>query len=228
MPMNPIAISAYPCPIRILVADADPDTRSLYADLLMMAGCEVIEAFDGRDALVKAFSQSPALVITETRLPMLDGYGLCDVLRNDAATRSIPILVVTSETRLQMLERARMAGVDAILHKPVTPDMLVDEIRRLLEQAQRAPTSANLPSPLVEPARKRRSLVKAHLQMRTTTPPTQPPPLICPECQRALKYEHSHIGGVSHRQAEQWDTYVCKTCGGFEYRQRTRKLRQLA
>ena len=156
--MNPNTALARSRRIPVLVADADPDTRSLYSDLLMMAGCEAIEALDGRDALVKAFSQSPALVITETRLPILDGYALCDVLRNDSATRSIPILVVTTETRIPMIERVRGAGVSGVLKKPVTPDALLSEIRRVLEQAKRPRQSANASS---QSEQKRRPLLKS-------------------------------------------------------------------
>ena len=71
---------------RVLIADADTDTRALYREV--MRGCHVVEAEDGRDALVKALSYPPALVITETRLPIVDGFALCDVLRRDSQTRS--------------------------------------------------------------------------------------------------------------------------------------------
>lgn len=141
------------------------------ADVLGIPGVEVIEAVDGRDALVKSFAERPALIVTETRLPMLDGYALCEVLRHDASTRGIPILVVTSENRLATLERARGIGVDALLNKPVTPEILLDEIRRLLQEAPRS--RASIHAPLLPPEQKRRTMAKAHLYMRTTTPPVQ-------------------------------------------------------
>jgi CheY-like chemotaxis protein len=53
--------------VRVLIADADDDTRSRFGESLKRAGCDVVDAVDGRDALVKALSQRPALVITETR-----------------------------------------------------------------------------------------------------------------------------------------------------------------
>src|SRR5437867_2707016 len=89
---------------RILVVEPDDEARALYTQLLQRAGCDVVEASDGRDALVKALAQSPTLVMTETRLPMLDGYALCEVLRADATTRTVPILVITTETRSADLE----------------------------------------------------------------------------------------------------------------------------
>ena len=85
--------------VRILVADADDDTRLLFRKSLKSAGCDVVDAVDGRDALVKALSHQPTLVVTETRLPIFDGFALCEVLRRDSMTRSVPILVVTAEKR---------------------------------------------------------------------------------------------------------------------------------
>jgi len=53
--------------------------------------------------------------------------------------------------------------------------------------------------------------------------------LVCPNCDRALQYVRSHVGGVSARLSEQWDYYTCHgACGTFQYRQRTRRLRQVA
>ena len=113
--------------VRVLIADADDHTRSRLGESLTRAGCDVVEALDGRDALVKALSQRPTLVMTEARLPILDGYALCDVLRRDSVTRTVPILVVTAETRPSELIRARRAGANAVLSKPVTPEALLAE-----------------------------------------------------------------------------------------------------
>lgn len=121
--------------VRVLVAEADDDARSVFGESLKRAGCDVVDAADGRDALAKALSMRPTLVITETRLPVFDGYALCEVLRRDAATRAVPIIVVTTETRPTILDRARAAGVDAVLNKPVTPDRLLKEIQQLLERS---------------------------------------------------------------------------------------------
>lgn len=208
-------------PVRILIADADADTRSLYENLLSPTGCEVVAAVDGRDALVKALASRPTLVITETRLPILDGYDLCAVLRRDAVTQSVPILVVTSETRIAMLERAHAAGVDAVLNKPVSPETLLTEIRYLLDHYDRSHTPPIEPLPTKKQA-------KAHLRKQTTDPPVPPPALTCPSChERPLTYERSHLGGVNARHPEQWDEFICSTCGRFQYRHSTRKVRRV-
>ena len=209
--------------VRVLLADADADTRLLYRESLQPAGCDVVDAADGRDALVKALSVRPTLVITETRLPILDGYALCEILRRDSITRSVPILVVTTEARPTELDRARDAGADVVLTKPVPLDVLLKEIQRLLQPSPNESGKAAR----VSKEHRRTPLVKAHLRFETITPPATPPDLMCPSCDTKLTYNCSHVGGVSNRHPEQWDDYTCPaSCGTFVYRHRTRKLRR--
>ena len=76
---------------RILLVDPDEDTRAMYREFFQLSGCEVVEAIDGREALAEALARPPALVIAEIRLPFIDGYALCEILRRDHATARIPI-----------------------------------------------------------------------------------------------------------------------------------------
>ena len=207
---------------RILIADPDPDTRELYRETLRGTGCDVIDAADGRDALVRALVHRPSLVITETRLPGFDGYALCGVLRRDLVTRSVPILVVTSESRKPEIDRARDAGADSVLIKPISPGDLLAEVQRLIHSRRQISHE-----PPATPAPRRRML-NAHARFSTSNPPIAPPTLCCPACGVTLTYQHSHVGGVSQKHAEQWDRFECpRECGSFEYRVRTRKLRKL-
>ena len=119
-------------PCRVLIADAHTESREFYRTLLKETGCDVIEAVDGRDALISALGHCPSLVIADTRLPIFDGFQLFDVLRRDVLTRSVPILIVTSEPDESELKRAQEAGVDSVLVKPVTPEALLREVQRLL------------------------------------------------------------------------------------------------
>jgi CheY-like chemotaxis protein len=225
--------------LRVLVADADEDTRSLYRELLERDGCEVMEATDGRQALAQAVAQPrPAFILTETRLPFLDGFSLCQLLRNDPDTCDIRILVVTADGFPDQIERARRAGADAVLVKPVSVETVIAESRRLIEHshhlrwaseaiydqaAERVKSSASL---LERVARK--TFVKAHHRYETSKPPLAPPDLRCPSCDRLLKYERSYLGGVSEKNSEQWDYYSCEHCGTYQYRHRTRKLRTVS
>jgi hypothetical protein len=58
----------------------------------------------------------------------------------------------------------------------------------------------------------------------TANPPSQPPELYCPRCDKSLNYLTSHVGGVTADFPEQWDYLECTACGTYQYRHRTRKL----
>jgi hypothetical protein len=90
--------------------------------------------------------------------------------------------------------------------------------------AEAADDSTTLP---VRSLHRRNVLVRAHSRFATTSPSVAPPTLRCPSCDRPLVYEQSYLGGVSDRHAEQWDYFTCSTCGMFQYRQRTRKIRRV-
>ena len=211
---------------RILIAEGDADTRALYRESLRTLEAEVIDAADGRSALVSALVQRPSILITYTRLPGFDGYHLCDVLRRDGATRTVPILVVTSESRPSELQRARDAGADRVLIKPLSPEALLQEVQQLLRQTRDRRPAQGTPT---NRAARRVTAKAAHLREVTLSPPISPRDLVCPSCDRALTYQHSYLGGVSVKHAEQWDRYTCRQkCGSFEYRVRTRKLRSVS
>jgi CheY-like chemotaxis protein len=232
------APSAQPRP-QILVADADPETRTLYAFVLGRTGCEVVEASDGRQALTIALMRPPALVVAEIRLPLLDGCALCEILRRDRETADVPILIVTSDSRPASVERARQTGADSVLLKPATPEAIAAEARRLLA-VPREPHSRSAaidacltvprraPRELAGPASRHRSQTRALERFSSKTPPAPPPKLRCPSCDGELSYQLSHVGGVNSLHREQWDYFSCPgACGTFQYRQRTRRVRRV-
>jgi CheY-like chemotaxis protein/uncharacterized C2H2 Zn-finger protein len=191
-----------------------------------MTGCDVVEAADGRDALTKALVRPPALVLTEIVLPFVDGIALCAILRNDRTTAQVPIVVVTADSRLTQVERARAAGADLVFIKPTPIDTLTTAVRQLMASVATDRLAARAVRPLAAKStiRIRTTLSKSYERFTTTTPPTAPPALTCPRCDRLLEYEQSHIGGVNARNREQWDMFVCPVCGAFQYRHRTRRL----
>ena len=201
----------------ILVVDGDADTRAMYRDALAIAGFEVVEAVDGREALVKALVHPPRLVITESRLEFIDGYALCGILRRDRATAAVPILVVTTEGHPAQIGRARMAGADVVLVKPTSIETILQETQLLLDHRHTGERGTAI-----------KGMSKSFSRLTTTRPPLLPPALICPSCDRPLRYERSEVGGVSHRNREQWDYYACSSCGSFQLRQRTRKFRKVS
>lgn len=121
----------------ILVVDRDPHIRELEAHFLDKAGFSVIFAQDGEDALAQARRTLPDIVVTEILVPGLDGLTLCRQLKEDPRTRPIAVLVFSI---LAVAKRAREAGADAFLRKPLADRALIDTVQRLLAERQGAPT----------------------------------------------------------------------------------------
>ena len=114
----------------ILVVDRDPHIQELEAHFLDQAGYAVGFAQDGDGALDQARKIHPDIVITEILVPTLDGLALCRRLKADPLTRDIAVLVFSI---LAAAGRAREAGADAFLLKPLAEHTLVATVRQLLE-----------------------------------------------------------------------------------------------
>ena len=114
----------------ILVVDRDPHVRELEAHFLNEAGYSVEFEQNGPGALEQARKLVPDIVITEILVPMLDGLALCRRIKADPVTRHTAVLVFSI---LSAADRAREAGADAFLLKPLAEHALVDTVRQLLE-----------------------------------------------------------------------------------------------
>jgi len=116
----------------VLVVEDDPETRRFYALALMADGFATEEAHNGFQALDKATTASPDLILSDIAVPGLDGIELCRRLRADPRTAAIPILAVTGHDDRHYPDRARAAGANQVLIKPFAPETLVAEARHLL------------------------------------------------------------------------------------------------
>lgn len=109
---------------RVLIADDDPAVRLLCAVNLRCEGLQVLEAEDGLDALDRARRERPDLVLTDVKMPGLDGFQLAQRLRGDERTRRIPLIFLTGEDGQANAERARALGALAYISKPFDPPAL--------------------------------------------------------------------------------------------------------
>src|SRR3954451_12893680 len=82
---------------RILVVDDEPDALDLISFNLKAAGYDVMTAADGAEAIKKARSNHPSLVVLDVMLPEVDGLDVCKVLRREPATAAIPIIMLTAK-----------------------------------------------------------------------------------------------------------------------------------
>jgi DNA-binding response OmpR family regulator len=122
---------------KILVVDDEPDAVELIEFNLKGAGFDVVTAADGTDALKKARTFSPDLLILDLMLPEVDGLEVCKVLRRDSATAGLPIIMLTAKAaeidRVLGLE----LGADDYITKPFSPRELVLRVKNLLRREKR-------------------------------------------------------------------------------------------
>ena len=124
--------------LRVLVVDDDPAARLLCSVNLEQEGLQVIEAADGRRALVRALIDQPDLVLTDVMMPGFSGFELAEALRRDQRTRSIPIIFVSGETSPNNQSRAQELGALAFVTKPFDPRTLAAVVDRALSQEREA------------------------------------------------------------------------------------------
>lgn len=120
----------------VLIVEDDFGTRELYREYLSHCGFRTVDAHNGHQALAKAQEMHPNAVLTDLAVPGMDGFEFCRALQRSDATRAIPILAVTGRAEyLSDLDRFRAAGIRHVLAKPCPPDVIADELRRLLREA---------------------------------------------------------------------------------------------
>jgi two-component system cell cycle response regulator DivK len=118
----------------VLIVEDDLSTRVLYRDFLRQSGFRTVDAHNGFQALEKAQQLLPHAIVTDLAVPGLDGFMFCRALQQSAATRSIRILAVTGHSEyLDQPDRFLQAGISQVLTKPCAPDVIAQELRRLLE-----------------------------------------------------------------------------------------------
>lgn len=130
----PAAAAARSEPL-ILIVDDNVDAREMYAIYLEHAGFRSAEAADGETAIDLAKRDRPAVILMDATMPRLDGWEAARRLKADPATRSIPLIMLTAHAFPEHRERAAEVGADAFLAKPVLPDTLAAEIRKVLAAA---------------------------------------------------------------------------------------------
>ena len=116
----------------ILTVDDAMSIRQMIAFTLKGAGYSVVEAVDGEDGLAKARSHDVRLVLTDQNMPNMDGIGLIKALRAMPQYRSVPILMLTTESGDAMKAQGRAAGATGWLVKPFDPSKLLEIVKKLL------------------------------------------------------------------------------------------------
>ncbi len=122
---------------KILVVDDEVYIVHILDFSLGVEGYDVITAFDGEQALAKVSQDKPDLIVLDIMMPKLDGYETCKRLKGDAATRDIPIILLSAKGRNVDQKVGFEVGADDYITKPFSPRKLVDRINSILGQTSR-------------------------------------------------------------------------------------------
>ncbi len=121
----------------VLVVDDEPDLVELLQYALETAGFRVLTAADGIEGLALAEAEKPDLLVVDIMMPLMDGVALTEKVRERAALRLTPILMLTARTNEHDEIAGLEAGADDYLPKPVSPRRLVSRVKALLRRIER-------------------------------------------------------------------------------------------
>ena len=130
---------------KILVVEDDPDQLEVIRFTLKNAGFAVGTATNGIDALKKAQTVSPDLIVLDVMMPELDGFAVCETLRGNPATASIPVLMLTGLcSHISRLVGYESGATDYVI-KPFDAEQLVSKVEKLLDQSSEASKAPRKP-----------------------------------------------------------------------------------
>jgi two-component system, cell cycle response regulator DivK len=120
----------------ILIVEDDDTTLKLLRDIMQVNGYRVIEATDGREAIERAIKEKPDLITMDLQLPVLDGLDATRAIKENPATRNIPIIALTASAMKGQDQKALKAGCDAYIDKPFNIETLFKKVKEYLSKIQ--------------------------------------------------------------------------------------------
>jgi two-component system cell cycle response regulator DivK len=117
---------------KILVVEDNQDNREMVVKVLKFNGYGVIEAVDGEEAIEKAKTEAPALILLDIYLPKMDGYEVAKRLKGDTGLKDIPVIALTAHAMKGNREQALAAGCDGYIAKPIDIRELPKQIEQFL------------------------------------------------------------------------------------------------
>lgn len=116
----------------IMVVDDSPSLRQVVNIALKGAGYDVIEACDGKDALLKLDGKKINLIISDVNMPNMNGIDMVKEIKQRAEYKFTPIIMLTTESQEAMKQAGKEAGVKAWVVKPFKPDQMLDAVSKLV------------------------------------------------------------------------------------------------
>lgn len=115
---------------KILVADDSPFVLEIVETVLKSEGFDVITASDGTEAWNKIQQEKPDVVIVDIIMPGMNGYQICEKIKQSEELKHLPVLVLTTKAQDKDIELAQSSGADLYMTKPFDPDELAAKVRK--------------------------------------------------------------------------------------------------
>lgn len=119
---------------KILIVEDEESLLKLESILLTSKGFEVIGVSNGKAALEAVEQDAPDLVLLDIMLPEMDGFEVCKHIKQNPATRQIPVIMLTAKKTREDMERGREVGADCYITKPFKSAMVIETIQRYMSQ----------------------------------------------------------------------------------------------
>ena len=121
-------------PKKILIVEDNQDSRELVVKILKNRGYQLIEAVDGEDALEKAITERPDLILMDISIPKIDGYEVTRMLKSRKEFKSTPIIALTAHAMKGDREKAMESGCEGYIAKPINIHELPEQIKPYLKE----------------------------------------------------------------------------------------------
>jgi class 3 adenylate cyclase/CheY-like chemotaxis protein len=117
----------------ILLIDDSQENRSLLTSQLMLEGYQTIEAASGHEGIALARAHDPDIILLDVMMPGIDGFEVCQQLKNDPITHRIPIIMITASQETKVRLKGKKAGVDDFLSRPYLREELMIRVQVLIQ-----------------------------------------------------------------------------------------------
>ncbi|MEQ3696454.1 MAG: twitching motility response regulator PilG [Pseudomonadales bacterium] len=124
--------------VKVMVIDDSKTIRRTAETLLAKAGCEVITAVDGFDALAKIADSRPDIIFVDIMMPRLDGYQTCALIKNNSEFKGTPVIMLSSKDGLFDKAKGRIVGSDEYLTKPFGKSELMNAIQSHINPTEKS------------------------------------------------------------------------------------------
>jgi CheY-like chemotaxis protein len=125
----------------ILLVDDQPFFVAMQQGILQRQGYRVVTAANGVEGLAKARQLKPDLILLDIEMPEMDGFTMCEKLKQDHALRKIPVIILTQTQDIKLNEKAFRAGAEITILKSVAGERLLNVVRMTLDKVKPRPES---------------------------------------------------------------------------------------